>query len=573
MAPARGAGGSILLLIPPAICLVAVGIDYLRLEILLLGLALLAVWIGRNKLGWTARPPQCCAPLRRWSRNPFLACAIPAASSIALRLALLPWIPEPHPVVPDEFSHIFLAKTFLAGRLANPAHPLWPFFESIHILSQPTYSSMYMAGEALFLAAGKILTGHLFGGVILSTALFCAALTWFLRACVPPGWALYGGLLAAVRIGAASYWDNSYWGGSVGALGGALALGAYLRLVKRWTAASAFWFSVGVVLLANTRPYEGAGLSAVLGIALARNFLRKSGRGRWAAFAVAMTVFAVAGWAMTRHFKAVTGSAFTLPYQVNQKVYGWPMTLPWSPIRKIEYAHPEFELYRQYELEEHQYLTVPSKMATGVLLKYAYWWRFFFGVGLSATFLFTGRILRSPRLRVIWIAAGVVALMVLTEQSGYPHYIAPVAPAMLLFAVMGLRYLAQSRSVLGIAAVRVIVPLWLVLLGVRATALTPGAGRNLYSWCCGDTWPWDREPLLQKIAALPGKHLVIVTYDLSSYDTFEWVYNEPDIDAAQVIFARDMGPQKNRELLQYYPDRRVWRVLVRNNGASLKPIE
>jgi len=117
------------------------------------------------------------------------------------------------------------------------------------------------------------------------------------------------------------------------------------------------------------------------------------------------------------------------------------------------------------------------------------------------------------------------------------------------------------------------VPLWLVLLGVRATALTPGAGRNLYSWCCGDAWPWDREPLLQKIAALPGKHLVIVTYDLSSYDTFEWVYNEPDIDAAQVIFARDMGPQKNRELLQYYPDRRVWRVLVRNNGASLKPIE
>lgn len=573
MAPAKKPSGDVLFLIPPVICLLAVPIDYLRLETLLLALVLLVVWIARRKLGWTAQPPDWCAPLRRWSRNPFWACAIPAVASIALRLALLPWVPEPHPVVPDEFSHVFLAKTLLAGRLANPTHPLWPFFESIHILSQPTYSSMYMAGQALFLATGKILTGHLFAGVIVSTALLCAALTWFFRACVPPGWALYGGMLAAVRIGAASYWDNSYWGGSAGALGGALALGAYARLVKRWSPAPALWFAIGVVLLSNTRPYEGAGLSAVLGIALAWDFFRKRDRGRGAALTVAIAVFAIAGWAMTRQFKAVTGSAFTLPYQVNQKVYGWPMTLPWSPVKKIQYAHPEFQLYRQWEVEEHEYLNQPSKIPTGVLLKYAYWWRFFFGVGLSAAFLFTSRILRSRRLRVIWIAAGVVALMVVTEQSGYPHYVAPAAPAMILFAVMGLRYLAQSRSVIGMAMVRVIVPVWLVLLGVRAVALSPrtppSTGPNYMSWCCTDARLRDREPLLEKIAAQPGNHLVIVTYDLASYDTFEWVYNEPDIDAAKVIFARDMGPEKNRELLAYYPDRRVWHVLIRNKGAYL----
>lgn len=568
-----GTGSDVLWLIGPALCLAVVNIDFGRLELALLALALGMVWIARRRLHWTARPPAWCAGLRRVSRNPIFACSIPAILSAALRLALLPWIPEPHPVVPDEYSHLFLAKTFLAGRLANPPHPLWPFFESIHILSQPTYSSMYMAGQALFLAAGKILTGHFFAGVILSTALFCSALTWFFRACVPPGWAFYGGILAAVRIGAASYWDNSYWGGSVGALGGALALGAALRLRKRWSASNGFWFSAGVVLLANTRPWEGAGLAAVLGIALAWDFFRTHDRAKWATLAVAVAVLSAAGWAMTRQFKAVTGNPFTLPYQVNQKTYGWPMTLPWFRPRKVEYRHPEFEIYRQFEIEEHEELTDPRQIPLGVLKKYAYWWRFLFGATLSAAFLFTRKILGARRLRLVWIAAGVVTAMVLIEQSGYPHYIAPAVPAMLLFGVMGLRHLAQSRSAMGPAMVRMVLPMWLLLIAIRAIALspttTPSTTPDYLSWCCTDARLRDREPMLEKIAAQPGKHLVLVHYDLRSYDTFEWVYNDPDIDASKVIFARDMGPEKNRELLAYYPGRRVWRITIRNKSATL----
>jgi len=205
----------LLLLVSAAICAAAFrDIDLLWLEAVLFA-AVLATGLFTRKM----RPP-------RWTSNPCLAFLIPAVTSVALRICLLPWIPIPHPVVPDEFSHILLAKTFLLGRLANPAHPLWQHFESIHILSQPTYSSMYMPGQACFLALGQLLFGHLFWGVVLSTALFCGTLTWFLRVYLPPSWALFGGLLAAVRIGAASYWNDSYWGGSAGALGGAMVLGA-----------------------------------------------------------------------------------------------------------------------------------------------------------------------------------------------------------------------------------------------------------------------------------------------------------------------------------------------------------
>jgi len=249
----------------PAICLVSMfGIDYLWLETLLVGAIFAATWIVRGGMAASAAPPLWCSQLRRVARSPVLACALPAAASIVIRLSLLPWIPAPNPVVPDEFSHLLLAKTFLLGRLANPPHVLWPHFESIHILSQPTYSSMYLAGQALFLAVGKLLTGHMFGGVLLGTAAFCAAITWFLRAYVPPGWALYGGMLVAVRIGAGSYWNSSYWGASVAALGAALVMGAYPRLTKHWKPLPAIALTVGALLLVNTRPWEASGLLAVM---------------------------------------------------------------------------------------------------------------------------------------------------------------------------------------------------------------------------------------------------------------------------------------------------------------------
>lgn len=569
-----------LLLLVSLILLLLVNLDFVRLEALLLGVLLLGAWFARKRVHWTARPPGWCAPLRRWSRNPLLACTLPAVVSAALRLALLPWIPAPNPVVPDEFSHLFLAKTLLLGRLANPPHPLWRHFESIHILSQPTFSSMYMPGQAVFLAAGKLLTGSFFGGVLLSTALFCAALTWFLRAYVPPGWALYGGLLAAVRFGAASYWNNSYWGGSAAALGGALALGAYARLARAWRPWPAVWLAVGLVLLANTRPYEGAGLGIALALALGWRWIRPPAPLRlkpiaWS-LAAAGLVLGVSGWAMTRHWKAVTGDALTLPYQVNQRMYGWPMTLAWMAVPPVQYRHPELALYRDFEVKEHEDVTVPAKIPFGLVIKTSYLGRFFLGVTLSVVLAFTGRILSARRTRAIWIVSGVVGLLVMTEQSGYPHYLSPVAAPVVLFVIEGLRYLAHwswRGAAFGPALVRAIVPFFCIVLGVRAVAFSPRsqphAVPNYFSWCCIDVRQRDREPLLRKLEAEPGQHLVIVHYDLTSYDTSEWVYNDPDIDRAKVIFARDMGGQKNQELLDYYPGRRVWRVIVQNNKAGV----
>ncbi|MEQ1945539.1 MAG: hypothetical protein ABL995_00015 [Bryobacteraceae bacterium] len=583
---ARISLGNVLLLLPAALSLaVTWGADFLWLEAVLFMVVLGAAAAVGERLPWNAKPPAFLDAVRRWSRSPLLACSIPAFTSVVLRVVLLPWVPIPHPVVPDEYSHMFLAKTFLLGRLANPAHPLWEHFETLHILSQPTYSSMYMAGQACFLALGKILFGDLFWGVVISTALFCAGLTWFLRAYLPPGWALFGGILAAVRIGGASYWNNSYWGGSAGALGGALVFGAYARLTKRWSVGSALVFGVGLVLLANTRPYEGAVLGTALGGCLVYDILRArgvAGRVTWSRVVVCTAAIAVvlgfSLWAMTRHWQAVTGKPLTMPYVVNQQTYGWPMTLPWVKVPEVQYRHPEFVLYREYELGEHRMITVPLQIPFGLLVKYAYNWRFYFGLTLAIVFVFTTKILAQRRMRPVWVASGITLLAVAMEQSGYPHYLSPLAPAIILFIVQGLRHFAQVRKrCLGPAIVRAVLPITCVLLATRAVALSPASApsdaMNFFSWCCTDVRRNDREPIIAQLNKIPGDHLVLVKYDITVYSTLEWVYNEPDINGSRIVWARDMGPERNQELLRYYPGRMARRVTLRQGeAAQLEPL-
>src|SRR5690242_541461 len=176
--------------------------------------------------------------------------------AVVARLAVLPVLPIPAPAIHDEFSYLLMADTFAHGRLANPTPPLWQHFETFHENMIPTYVSKYFPAQGIFLAVGQVVFGHPFWGVVLSSALMCAAICWMLQGWMSPGWALLGGILAVIRLGMFSYWADSYWGGAVAALGGALVLGALPRIKKSPRLLDAVLFAIGIGLLFNTRPYE-----------------------------------------------------------------------------------------------------------------------------------------------------------------------------------------------------------------------------------------------------------------------------------------------------------------------------
>ena len=72
--------------------------------------------------------------LEKISRRPRLCMGLLFAFAIMLRLALLPQSPAPLPSGADDFSYVLLGDTLAHFRLANSAHPLHQFFESVFTL-------------------------------------------------------------------------------------------------------------------------------------------------------------------------------------------------------------------------------------------------------------------------------------------------------------------------------------------------------------------------------------------------------------------------------------------------------
>jgi hypothetical protein len=64
----------------------------------------------------------------------------------------------------------------------------------------------------------------------------------------------------------------------------------------------------------------------------------------------------------------------------------------------------------------------------------------------------------------------------------------------------------------------------------------------------------------------------MVRYDSKDHNIHdEWVYNGAEIDAAKVLWARELDPAQNATLLAYFHDRKIWLVTPDSDNTYLEP--
>jgi hypothetical protein len=536
--------------------------DWNILEIVAIALALIAL-----RRGWLpgfgfARGIE--RTLARWSRRRAVVCIAAGTAAVAVRLVLIPTFPVPTPTVTDEFSHLLLADTLLHGRVANPTHPLWPHFESLHIIEQPHYVSNYFPGQGAVLAAGRWAAGSPWAGVLLLSGIFAAVVCWSLQGWMPARWALLGGVIAILRFSIGSYWMNALHGGFLPAIGGALIAGSYPRIARRPRAALGVIFGAGLAILTWSRPYEGALFAAPFVIALVP---------RPRALLTASLVAGAAILPLGVYFERITGSPLVTPYQISRQVYGWPMTFAWAKPPVIHHTNPELKFYYEYELHEYEKVSSPASFLQYLTFRVQEYWRFFAGPMLTVCLIGCGWVFRRHRFRVLLYGGVSAFIAVMLEGAASPHYLAPATVPILALITLGL-WRMRSRWVGGVAFSRLAV---LTMAGILAGRIAAGAAAlpytqsvNFQSWCCKVQGRDDKQRITAYLEHQLGRHLVIVRSKTDPYNFFQWIYNEADIDSARIVWARDLGEDRNRVLRTYFRDRTVWMVDPNFEPATLE---
>lgn len=515
---------------------------------------------------------------RRLAELPALPIIAVGLAMFVLQAAVAARYGWPVPALHDEFSYLLAADTFASGRATNPTPPAWEFFETYHVLLQPTYQSKYPPGNGLILAAGQVLSGHAILGVWICLGASASGLFWMLRGYFASRWALLGATILLCNWSVTKLWGQTYFGGAPALLGGVLVFGAFPRLLRRPSVPAAICLASGLVIWAMTRPYEGLVASLIPLTILTWRGLNADPRTRslWLTrVALPLGCILVCGGAgLGAYHQQVTGSVWKWPYRLYEETYtrriGTLSTLfSWTPLGERERTIPSLE----YESSAAQMRIADTKpVIYGLWKTVRQWW---FHVGLLWTLPFglgvLSAIKRNSSIRPLaWSVATVtlVGIAILLQRSaGLPHYAAPIQPLVVLLIVQGLRYLWVCR----IAQWQVgsLLVSWLAWGGLLFLILPVIIGNHRPNV---RPWSLERQRIQQQLEQETRPSLVIVKYGPGHSMHEEWVYNRADLQQAPVVWARHLDGSRQQQLIDQFPNRNLWLVEPEKEPVILQPL-
>jgi hypothetical protein len=377
---------------------------------------------------------------------------------------------------------------------------------------------------------------------------------------------------------------NSYWGGAVAALGGALVLGAFARFRNGPRIQTALVLASGLLILANSRPLEGFLFSLPLVLAVAVILIKeiRNKTATWGATAKAVlpatALLAVgAAWMLYYNWRG-TGNPLLMPYQVNFQTYHISKPFFFQKPNPIpEYRHHSMRAFYVYH-EFPDLLIYKYNLGYLVRLKANVYYGFFIWPFLLLIGPCVYAMWRSE-MRVVLLSMALVAVDLLAQiWPPHAHYAAPAAGAVFLALLYSVRHFRNSQSkyaIWGSRALAIVLAVWMISPIAETLQdpymLRPNLAGPKVSGLAVGPMPLQiqRARIQSQLEARRGKQLIIVHYryhrDVPAQD---WIYNDADIDHAHIVWARDMGYLKNQELLNYYPDRQAW-YIDRGDAAAL----
>jgi hypothetical protein len=260
----------------------------------------------------------------------------------------------------------------------------------------------------------------------------------------------------------------------------------------------------------------------------------------------------------------VTGDARVTPYRLYDATYTVAPHFVFQKAQAREFGNPQMrEFHAVWERslwERQQTLGGWAKEAAGKTVGIG-------GMLLQPVFvvLAIAGLARAMR-RDRWLWVGIAALaclvagMLPVTWNFLNHYGAPLLPWWMAVVVCALR---RSRGAAGKMLRRVAVAGW-----VFAGAWTVVAQARVQA----TGWEQNREGILYALGTeSPGKDLVVVRYLPGHIVHVEWVYNEADVDGAEVVFARELSERENAEMFEYFEGRKVWLMEVGGQGVRMNP--